>query len=366
MLVSIASAGHSLGTMKLTSGSSAIAASHPAISRIGRFFITRELGRGAIGTVYLGHDPIIDRHVAIKTFSTKLTPVEKKQYEQQFINEARAAGRLSHPHIVTIYDACSEGGMPYIAMEYLKGDELSRLLKQGKRFTAVQIASLAWKIADALDYAHRNDVIHRDIKPANIFITDDDQPKLVDFGIARAPNRLGDPMAPSDEPYTMFRNNILGTPNYMSPEQALGRQADARSDVYSLGAVMYEMATQRKPFAGIEITQEELLQMIAFKAPVAPHEINPDVPYVLSQIILKAMNKRAEKRYASAEEMSMDIKRFLSRQRRAKTKSAPEDTVPAKADSATPRAMIWIAASMATSALAVGCFMWLRGVPKMF
>lgn len=359
--------------MKLTSQTSAIAAGHPSLSRIGRFFITRELGRGAIGTVYLGHDPIIDRHVAIKTFSAKLTPVEKKQYEQQFINEARAAGRLSHPNIVTIYDACSEGGTTYIAMEYLKGDELSRLLNKGKQFTFDQIASLAWKMADALDYAHRNDVVHRDIKPANIFITSDDQPKLVDFGIARAPNRLADPLAPSDEPYTMFRNNVFGTPNYMSPEQALGRQVDARTDIYSLGAVMYEMATQRKPFSGTDLDQDKLLQLIAFKAPPAPHEINPQVPMVLSQIIMKAMNKRAEKRYASAEEMGMDIKRFLSRERRAKARAAENGNTPAKsapvAQAEAPKAQrgkLWLAGSIATSALAAGCVMWLRGIPKIF
>ncbi|HCN89909.1 MAG TPA: serine/threonine protein kinase, partial [Oxalobacteraceae bacterium] len=175
----------------------------PTIVRVGRFYITRELGRGAIGAVYLGHDPVIDRPVAIKTFSSSLSAAEKKQYESQFINEARAAGRLSHPNIVTIYDASSEGGTTYIVMEYLQGQELSKLLEQGKRFPPDEVASIIWKLADALDYAHKNDVVHRDIKPANIFMVADSQPKVVDFGIARSPNRVSEKPGYGDQPYTL-------------------------------------------------------------------------------------------------------------------------------------------------------------------
>ncbi|HYD81097.1 MAG TPA: serine/threonine-protein kinase [Paucimonas sp.] len=286
----------------------------PAISRIGRFYITRELGRGSVGTVYLGHDPVIDRAVAIKTFNpARLTAAEKRQHEQQFINEARAAGRLSHPRIVTIYDASSEGGTTYIAMEFLEGRELNRMLDGGHRFSADDVASIIWKVADALGYAHRNGVVHRDIKPANIFIVGERQPKVVDFGIARAPNRVSD-QASQAEPYTMFHQNLLGTPNYMSPEQALGRDVDHRTDLYSLGAVMYEMLTGKRPFRNAKT--EELLDQIAYKAPPAPHDLDPAVPHELSQIAMKAMSKKPEKRYQDAEELVLDLKRFLARERR--------------------------------------------------
>jgi len=289
----------------------------PAVSRIGRFYITRELGRGTVGCVYLGHDPVIGRDLAIKTFNPRLTPAEKYRYEQQFINEARAAGRLSHPHIITIYDASIEGSAIYIAMEYLQGRELNKLLDNKHRFKPDEVATIIWKIADALDHAHKREVIHRDIKPANIFMVTNDQPKLVDFGIARAPNRVGSNTANPDEPYTMFGgNNLLGTPNYMSPEQATGKPIDARTDIYSLGAVMYEMLTGRKPFQSE--SADKLLHQIAYKAAPAPHELDPRIPVALSQIVMKAMGKRPEKRYQEAEIMALDIKRYLVRQRRAR------------------------------------------------
>ncbi|MGH8806565.1 MAG: serine/threonine-protein kinase [Noviherbaspirillum sp.] len=287
----------------------------PAISRIGRFYLTRELGRGTVGCVYLGHDPVIARDVAIKTFIPELTPAERNRYEQQFINEARAVGRLSHPHIVTIYDASSEGGSTYIAMEYLQGTELNQLLANGRRFTPDEVASIAWKIADALDHAHRHDVIHRDIKPANIFMINDDHPKLVDFGIARAPNRLPAKQVTAGEPLTIFGDNkLLGTPNYMSPEQASGKPVDALTDIYSLGAVMYELLTGSKPFQAD--SADKLLLQIAYKAPPVPKEIDARIPEALSRIVMKAMSKRPEKRYQTAEKMALDIKHYLLRERR--------------------------------------------------
>jgi eukaryotic-like serine/threonine-protein kinase len=301
----------------MISSSASLMPNSPAITRIGRFYITRELGRGTVGCVYLGHDPVIGRDIAIKTFHPRLTPVERSRCEQQFINEARVAGRLSHPGIVTIYDASVENGATYIAMEYLQGRELNKVLDSGHRFTPDEVASIIWKIADAIDHAHKHEVVHRDIKPANIFMVNDDLPKLVDFGIARAPNRLPDKQSGNDEPYTMFRaNDLLGTPNYMSPEQACGKQVDARTDVYSLGAVMYEMLVGHKPFQSE--SADKLLQQIAYKAPPAPHEIDAAVPVVLSKIVMKAMSKRPEKRYQTAEKMALDLKRYLLRERRAR------------------------------------------------
>ncbi len=303
----------------------AIPPSTPTNTRVGRFYITRELASGSIGTVYLARDPVIDREIAIKTFSNKLPPLERKQREQQLINEARAAGRLSHPNIVTIYDACSENNTTYIAMEYLQGQELSRLLESDHKFSVADVSSIAWKIADALSYAHQNGVVHRDIKPSNIFMVGNRVPKIVDFGIARAPNRIAEQVMYDDAPYTLFHNDLLGTPSYMSPEQALGKPADERSDIYSLGAVMYEMLTSRKPFQAK--TTDELLNAIAYKAPPAPHELNQNIPLSLSQIVMKAMSKKPEKRYQTAEELADDIKQYMTAERRthrAKKSSSAE------------------------------------------
>ncbi|WP_233575530.1 serine/threonine-protein kinase [Noviherbaspirillum saxi] len=279
--------------------------------------MTRELGRGTAGCVYLAHDPVIARDIAVKTFTPRLGVAEKNRFERQFINEARAAGRLSHPHIVTIYDASSEGGTTYLAMEYLQGRELNRILESGHRYTPDQVASIAWKIADALHHAHSREVIHRDIKPSNIFIVKDDHPKLIDFGIARSPNRLAERDAPPDEPYTMIGNNrLLGTPNYMSPEQAAGKPVDSRTDIYSLGAVAYEMLTGRTPFQAERA--DKLLQQIAYKAVPRLTEIDARIPAALSHIVMKAMAKRPEKRYQTAEEMALDLKRYLLKERRAR------------------------------------------------
>lgn len=325
-----------------------VAPATPELKRVGRFTILKELGRGAIGVVYLAQDPIIDRQIALKTFNPKLSQIERKKHEEQLINEARAAGRLSHPHIITIYDANTEGGLTYIAMEYLQGRELSRLLAREHPFELNDIATIIWKVADALDYAHRNDVVHRDIKPANIFMVGENQPKIVDFGIARSPNRVADQYAQTnDAPYTLFHNNILGTPTYMSPEQACGEPADARSDIYALGAVMYEMLAGRKPFQSRDT--EKLLQMIALKTPPAPHEVNPEVPEALSQIVMKAMQKRPEKRYQHAHEMANDIKRYLVKGRRpqkARPEQEEDDGVGAASRPALKR-VAWLAGLLA-------------------
>jgi eukaryotic-like serine/threonine-protein kinase len=336
---------------------------NPAISRIGRFYLTRELGRGTVGCVYLGHDPVIARDVAIKTFNPDLTPAEKHKYEQQFINEARAAGRLSHPHIVTIYDASSEGGTTYIAMEYLQGQELNKLLDKGFRFKPDDVASIGWKIADALYHAHRNEVIHRDIKPANIFMVKHHEPKLVDFGIARAPNRLACEQENASAPDTLFReNNLVGTPNYMSPEQASGKQVDERTDIYSLGAVMYEMLVGHTPFRSDDV--DKLLQKIAHKAPPAPREIDRSIPAVLSQIVMKAMSKHPEKRYQDADQMAFDIKRYLLRERRARRRMRiallPGERSQAGQSQSKQRMLAWIGYAALVAVAAIAGFILLR------
>lgn len=295
----------------------------PSINRIGRFHILRELGRGIVGAVYLAHDPIIDRKVAIKTFNPGLHPIERKQHAEEFINEARAAGRLSHSGIVTIFDASTENGTAWIAMEYLEGETLGKLLERGKHFKFEDIASIIWRATDALDHAHQNGVIHRDIKPANIFVDDKLRPVLVDFGIARSPDRISSAWWTTDQTYTLSGNHLLGTPHYMSPEQALGQQIDARTDIYSVGVVMYEMLCGQKPFPTDNWV--ELVEMLRSKSPQAPHRINPSVPVELSRIAMKAIAKRPSSRYQHAEELVQDLRRYLIRQRRKRRLSDEDD-----------------------------------------
>jgi serine/threonine protein kinase len=297
----------------------------PSINRIGRFHILRELGRGIVGAVYLAHDPVIDRKVAIKTFNPGLHPIERKQHAEEFINEARAAGRLAHPGIVTIFDASTENGTAWIAMEYLAGETLGKLLEQKKHFRPEDIASILWRAADALDHAHQNGVIHRDVKPANIFVDDKLRPVLVDFGIARSPDRISSAWWTTDQAYTLSGNNLLGTPHYMSPEQALGQQIDARTDIYSVGVVMYEMLCGQKPYPTDNWV--ELVEMLRAKSPQAPHRINPSVPVELSRIAMKAMAKRPSARYQRAEDMVQDLRRYLIRQRRKRPLSDIDDPI---------------------------------------
>ncbi|MFC0351624.1 serine/threonine protein kinase [Undibacterium danionis] len=289
--------------------------------RIGRFTVTDKLGSGSNGNVLLGHDPIIDRAVAIKILNNPVGATDKKQREQQFINEARAAGRLSHPNIVTIYDASTEGGTTFIAMEFLQGKDLRELMAGGKRFDVIDAAGIAYKIANALAFAHSQGVIHRDIKPANIFIVENNQPKVVDFGIARVPNRVLDE---SGQPQTLFKGNIMGTPNYMSPEQASSLPVTPLTDVYSLGAVLYELLTGQKPFSASDF--DKLLYNITHKTPKSPELINPNVPEKLAHIVMKAMQKKTNRRYDSAAEMALALNKFLAGEKRARRQSAKGDT----------------------------------------
>ncbi|WP_428717073.1 serine/threonine protein kinase [Undibacterium curvum] len=333
-------------------------AAAPLNKRVGRFYLTEKLGTGTNGTVYLGHDPVIDRDVAIKILNTSTTLADKKQREHQFINEARAAGRLSHPNIVTIFDASSEGGTTFIAMEFLPGKDLRDELASGRQFDIIETASVMQKIADALAYAHANGVIHRDIKPGNIFISSNQQPKVLDFGIARAPNRILEEGKTGD--VTLFNNNILGTPNYMSPEQAMGKPVTALTDVYSLGAVMYEMLTCQKPFQSNDINK--LLQQIIQKTPKSPSEISPNIPDSLSRIVMKAMSKDTAARYQSAEEMSQALQKFLERDKKLKRKGARSKTeqIADKETSGEKSGISWISAAAIGLALICAVYYNLR------
>ena len=199
---------------------------------LGRYRIVGELGRGAMGAVYRALDPVIDREVAIKTLLPNLPPEVLQEVRERFIREARSAGRLSHPNIVTIFDVGEQDGMAYIAMELLEGHSLQQILKHPQRLAFNTIANLIAQVADALDLAQRYQIVHRDVKPANIMVDSSGRVKLMDFGVAYVPSS------------TMTQTGTaLGSPRYMSPEQVLGQPIDPRSDIFSLGVVLYELLT---------------------------------------------------------------------------------------------------------------------------
>lgn len=280
--------------------------------RIGRFVYEQEIGQGSVGIVYLFRDPLIGRKVAIKVLNPQL-PADKRQlFEKHFIQEARAAGRLNHPNIVTVYDADKSGDLLFIVMEYLEGKELSTMLSEGHQFSYRQIADLISRIASALDYAHEHGVIHRDIKPANIFISDKGAPKVLDFGIASASRQLSDADATLDYD-TLLGRRLLGTPNYMSPEQAKSAAVDARSDIFSLGVVLYQLLCGQLPFKANDIPG--LLRAIAHDSVIPPQEIKSDVPLRLARIAAKALSKKPADRYQLASDMARDLNRFVEKER---------------------------------------------------
>jgi serine/threonine-protein kinase len=268
---------------------------------LGRYEIERELGKGAMGAVYLGKDPKISRTVAIKTMalSQEFEADELEEVKERFFREAETAGRLTHPNIVTIFDAGDEHDLAYIAMEFLKGDDLSKYVKKDSLLPVKQVLSLIKRSADGLDYAHQHNVVHRDIKPANImWDPDSDAVKITDFGIAR--------ITDSSKTKTGM---VLGTPSYMSPEQLAGKKVTGQSDIFSLGVMLFQMVTGKLPFTGDSMAS--LMYKIANEAHPSPESINPDVPRCVTVIINRAMTKDVEKRYQRGSEMVSDINKCL-------------------------------------------------------
>lgn len=266
---------------------------------LGRYEVIKEIGKGAIGTVYLGRDPKINRKVAIKTLRyDEIDGEQLKEIKERFFREAEAAGRLSHPNIVTIYDAGEDYDITYMAMEYLDGHDLSRHCKKNNLLPAKVILNIIIRVAFALDYAHKHKVIHRDIKPANIMLTEKGHVKVTDFGIAR--------LTSADSTQTGV---ILGTPNYMSPEQVLGKKLDGRSDIFSLGAVFYEMLTGEKPFKSSNIGN--LMHNIASAKFQPIRELRPDTPPCCEAIVGRMMTKSRDKRFSSAGEVVIEAQKCL-------------------------------------------------------
>jgi tRNA A-37 threonylcarbamoyl transferase component Bud32 len=257
------------------------------VERIGRYKITKELGRGAMGVVYLATDPTIGRKVAIKTIRLRDidNPAERTKQRERLFREARSAGSLSHPHIVTIYDMGEEDDVAYIALEYVKGTTLEEVLNQGQPLAPQRIFTILRQTAAALDFAHRNGVVHRDVKPANIMLNEGGQAKIADFGIAKLTE---------GESHTMT-GTIVGTPNYMSPEQVQGLTLDGRSDQFSLGVIAYEILTGERPFSGEHLTT--VVYKIVAEEPVAPQKLNPTLGAAIDTVLRKALSKKPALRY---------------------------------------------------------------------
>lgn len=273
----------------------------PSIGFIGRYALKYQIGHGGLGTVYAAHDPLLSRVIAIKTLHVEIEPDQRESFNALFLNEARAAAGLSHPNIVTVFDAGISEGHAYIAMALLKGQDLRQLRESGWRPSPAQAAVLVGRVADALAYAHRKGIVHLDIKPANIFMVGRGQPCVLDFGIARIAHRRDSP--PGSE-------IAAGSPYYMSPEQARQQPVDRRSDVFSLGVVLYELLTGSKPFTGVGL--EQITKAVLEHTPLPAHRVNRAVPKALSEIAARAMEKDVDKRFESAAAMSRELRRHFA------------------------------------------------------
>jgi len=278
-------------------GSTAVLQMGTPPTMLGRYKVLKELGRGAMGVVYLGKDPTIQRFVAIKTMrldqiddSAKLQEVKAR-----FFREAESAGRLSHPNIVTIYDAGEQDELGYIAMEVLEGSSLKQWSRPPNLMPVTDVVQALTTVAEALDHAHQQGVVHRDVKPANIMLTKDRIVKVMDFGIAK--------MASSSKTQTDL---VLGTPTYMSPEQIAGKKVDGRSDIFSLGVVLFELLTGRPPFTADNLSA--LLFAIAHQPHPPLSERRKDLPPVFQEVLDRALQKELPRRYRRAEEFARDLR----------------------------------------------------------
>ncbi|GAB4030636.1 MAG: hypothetical protein Fur0012_06880 [Elusimicrobiota bacterium] len=296
-----------------------------AVPTLGRYEITKELGKGAMGIVYLGKDPKINRTVAIKTmrFEEGLEEKEMKSLKERFFREAQAAGNLSHPNIVKIFDAGEDQDIAYMAMELLKGEDLKKYTSAGNLLAVEKVLEYISLSAEALDYAHKNGVIHRDIKPANIMLLEDGSLRVTDFGIARI-----------QESSKTATGTVMGTPYYMSPEQIAGKKVDGRADIFSLGVTMYELLTGEKPWKGGESIATLFYQITNEpfrKAGEIVKGLNPEIEKVLD----RALKKNPDERYQTAGEMAQDIRKILKGEK-LQTQPAPAtaQAVPAKTNPA--------------------------------
>ena len=274
----------------------------PTVTKAGRYEIVGELGRGAMGVVYKAVDPVIGRTVAVKTIrlSEEGTGLTRPELLTRFQTEARAAGLLTHPNIVVVFDAGEEDGLYYITMELVEGKSLQVLLDGGHAFPLPRTLRIMEQTCCALQFAHERNVVHRDIKPANLMLTADDTVKVTDFGTAKI-LQFGTVQQTA---------HVMGTPSYMSPEQVKGRAVDGRSDIFSLGVMLYELVTGEKPFPGQNITT--VIYKIVNEMPVPPRQIDPSIHPGISALVMKALEKEPEQRYQSCREMLEDLRNYRS------------------------------------------------------
>ncbi|HEY8251940.1 MAG TPA: serine/threonine-protein kinase [Burkholderiales bacterium] len=291
------------------------------LKSLGRYQIQGVLGKGAMGLVYDGHDPKLNRRVAIKTILTAtLDEATARHYTVRFKREVRAVARLNHPNIVQVYDFGNEGDLAYIVMEYIKGKELKDHFEKKERFDLKTIFRLMTELLDALECAHEAGVIHRDIKPANLMIDAGGHAKLTDFGVARFTEPDGEQLEATRA------GTIVGTPSYMSPEQIQGQTLDRRTDIFSAGVVFYQLLTGQKPFEG---TQWALAKKIVQDDPVWPSSL-VQIPTAIDRVVARALAKAAEQRYQTARSFATSLKRILE----GKPPEDPDEVLPAAASPA--------------------------------
>lgn len=263
-------------------------AQHPA--RIGKYPVTRPLGRGAMGMVYEGFDPVIERKVAIKTILADfIEAADMEEALARFRREAQAGGRLQHPGIVGVYEYGNDGDMAFIVMEYVEGEELKRLLAAGRRFELIEVFEVMKQLLGALDYSHRQGVVHRDIKPANLMILPGPKVKVMDFGIARL----------ESSSLTQV-GTVVGTPTHMSPEQLMGLPCDGRADLWGAGVILYELLTGVSPF--LAETPARVMHRVLAGEPEKPSALVPTLPPVFDDVCARALAKRADERFQGARE----------------------------------------------------------------
>ncbi len=287
----------------------------PTLTKAGRYEISGELGRGAMGVVYHATDPVIGRAVAVKTLllSEEGTGLTRAELLAKFQTEARAAGLLTHPNIVVVFDAGEEDGLFFITMELVEGKSLQNLLDAGQMFPVPRVLRIMEQTCGALQFAHDRNIVHRDIKPANLMLTPDDTVKVTDFGTAKI-LQFGTVQQTA---------HVVGTPSYMSPEQIKGKVVDGRSDIFSLGVVLYEMVTGEKPFPGQNITT--VIYKIVNEEPTAPRDIDSSIHPGLNDIIMKSLSKEPAARYQSCRELFEDLRNYRS----LPSFSNPNATLPA-------------------------------------
>ena len=282
--------------------------------RIGKYYVVHEVGRGSTGTVYLSHDPFYGRDVAIKLYHATIgDDAESRNARRMFMGEAKMVGKLQHPNIVPIFDAGEEDGRRYVVTEHVHGARtLSAYCRAGSLLPIDQVVSILYKCAKALHYAHSRGVVHRDIKPSNILLTQDGDVRIVDFGIAL--------VADSD---VSRLEGVAGSPAYMSPEQVQGLELDARSDLYSLGAVMYEMLCGQRPFRAGALGK--LLRQVVQSEAESLRSIRPEIPEELEEVVKRALQKAPNNRYRTGNEFAAELTRVHQKLRASQVEIDDEE-----------------------------------------